>query len=130
MAIGLNFGSGAALASCALERVKVCQLCLIYLWIARSCLAGACSGADSDEAEGEEINNKNVMRKSRYLLALVFLVITIVLLRRLRCLALYWYAFNFLRSSADAGFRLTAAPPPLAKLIFSLVWSFTRKFWI
>jgi len=41
--MGLNFGSGAARASCALERVNECQLCLIYFWIARSWSADAFS---------------------------------------------------------------------------------------
>src|SRR2546426_3401746 len=59
----LNFGSGAALASWALERVNVCQLSLIYFWIAQRSSPDALSAADSDETKGEEISNRIVMRK-------------------------------------------------------------------
>src|SRR3981189_70246 len=76
----LNFGSGAALASWALERVKLCQLSLIYFWIARSCPADALSAVVLDEANGEEISNRIVMRKRKCFLAFGFSVILIVLL--------------------------------------------------
>src|SRR5712691_10301626 len=76
----LNFGSGAALAIWALERVKVCQLCLIYFWIARSCAADALSAADSDEAKGAKISNRIVMRKRKCFPAFGFSVILIFLL--------------------------------------------------
>src|ERR1700730_10990080 len=76
----LNFGSGAALASWALERVRVCQLSLIYFWIARSCSADALSAADSDEAREGEISNRIVIRKMKCFPALRFSVILIFLL--------------------------------------------------
>src|SRR5260370_15573054 len=76
----LNFGSGAAFASLALERVKLCQLSLIYFWIALSCSADALSGADSEEAKGEKISNRIVIRKRTCFLASGFSVILIFLL--------------------------------------------------
>src|ERR1700737_183428 len=76
----LNFGSGAALASWALERVRLCQLCLIYFWIARSCSADALSAADSDDAKGVEISKRIVMSERKCILALGFSVILIFLL--------------------------------------------------
>src|SRR3979409_2192951 len=76
----LNFGSGAALASWALERVRVCQLCLIYFWIARSCSADAFSVADSEEVKGAEISNRTIMKRSKCFLACVFSVILMFLL--------------------------------------------------
>src|SRR5258705_9481668 len=79
----LNFGSGAALASCTLERVKVCQLCLIYLWIARSCAGDALSATDSDEAKGEEISKRIVMSIRKCFLAFGFSITTIFLLEAL-----------------------------------------------
>src|SRR5258705_3534873 len=75
----LNFGSGAASASWALERVKVCQLCLIYFWIARSCSADALSAADSDQAKGEESSNRIIIRKRKCFLAFGLIVIASLL---------------------------------------------------
>src|SRR5258705_12555165 len=76
----LNFGSGAASASWALERVKVCQLCLIYFWIARSCSADALSAADSGEAKGEEITKRIIIiRKRKCFLAFGLTVIASLL---------------------------------------------------
>src|SRR6267142_1762949 len=83
----LNFGSGAALASWALERVKVCQLSLIYFWIARSSSTDALSATDSDEAKGERISNRIVMRKRKCFLAFGFSVILTFLLEAVALLA-------------------------------------------